>query len=307
MADVSPDLIIAGPTASGKTSLALRIAEEINGEIIGADAFQVYRGLPLITAQPDPDEQARTRHHLIGEIDPMESFHVSRYRFLAEHHIRTIQSRGKRAILVGGTGFYIRAVLYGLSEGLPGPDLPLRARLEQRPLPELARELVQLDPKAAVCVDLQNPRRVVRALEVCLLTGAPFSSFQKQKTDSAGSLPRGIWMGVAREALHECIEKRTHAMFEKGVVPEVESMNGRLGPTASQAIGVREIQSHLRGELSLSETSRKIIELTRQYARRQETWFRKETALVRIAPQDAVAAAVHMVRGAGFEPATSCV
>jgi tRNA dimethylallyltransferase len=307
MADPIPDLIIAGPTASGKTDLALRVAQRIHGEIIGADAFQIYRDLPLITAQPDTEQKNRVPHFLVGEIAPSEPFDVSQYCSLAKECIRAIQARGKRAILVGGTGLYIRAILRGFSKGLPGPNPLLRAELEQKPLVDLVQELIQLDPGCATGVDLQNPRRVIRALEVCLLTGKPFTSFRTESPSSPSTPQHGFWISMARSELHQRIATRTQELFRKGVLEEVESMADRLGPTASQAIGIREIQAHLRGELTREETIQKITEATRQYARRQETWFRKETSLCPISPGNAVRVAEDMVRGAGFEPATSCV
>ena len=302
-----PTLVIAGPTASGKSDLAVRVASCVGGEIVGADAFQIYRGIPILSAQPDAADLARVPHHLIGEVDPMEAFDVVRYLGLASERIAAIQARGKPAILVGGTGFYIRAVLRGLAAELPGPQPDLRMRLERTPLAELVAELVERDPEAAQSVDLRNPRRVIRALEVCLVTGLPFTSFRRPVDPVAVPVVRGIWIGMPRELLHARIEGRTRALFERGVVDEMRGMGGFLGPTAEQAIGVRELRAHLGGQLTVSEAIQKILEATRQYARRQETWFRKETGLLRVAPEDAFEAALGMVRGAGFEPATSCV
>jgi tRNA dimethylallyltransferase len=160
----APALVIGGPTASGKSALALSLAQETDGEIINADAFQIYRGLPLLTAQPSPLELASVPHQLVGEFEPSELFDAARYLQIARERIAASRAAGRLPILVGGTGLYIRATLYGLTPGLPAPDATLRAGLEARPLEELARELVGTDPDAAHLVDLQNPRRVVRAL-----------------------------------------------------------------------------------------------------------------------------------------------
>ena len=301
-----PTLVIAGPTASGKSDLAVRIAEIFGGEIVGADAFQIYRGLPVLTAQPGPEELTRVPHHLVGEIDPSESFDVTRYLALARERISHIRAKGKPVILVGGSGMYIRAVLRGFSEGLPPPNPNLRRDLEQEPLEELVRRLVSLDPHAQQMLDLRNPRRVIRALEVTLLTGKPFTSFQN-RTPAVDSSIHGLWIQVPRAELQRRIEERTRFSFKKGMIGEVEQVGPLAGLTASQAIGVREVRALLAGELSEEQVLQKIIESTRQYARRQETWFRKETYLRGTPKPVAFHTAVEMVRGAGFEPATSCV
>jgi tRNA dimethylallyltransferase len=272
--------IIAGPTAVGKSDVAVAVAERCGGEIIGADAFQIYRGLDILTAKPSTDQRARVPHHLIGEIPLTQSFDVAQYLALANERIADVHARGRIPIVVGGTGMYLRALLRGLAD-LPPADAELRAQLEARPLADLQRQLAELDPEGAGRIDLNNPRRVIRALEVCLLTGRPFSSFREQWTGEA-SPSRGVVLTLDRETLHARIEHRTEAMFDAGVIDEV-AQSGDLGPTASQVLGWREIRAHLSGEMNRAECIAAIAQATRQYAKRQMTWFRREPELEMIA------------------------
>jgi tRNA dimethylallyltransferase len=194
-----PALVIGGPTASGKTALAVSIAQKLGGAVLNGDAFQLYAGLPILTAQPLAAQRAVVPHHLYGEIPPGDSVDAASYARLAREHIRACWRAGCPPVLVGGSGLYLRAVLRGLAQGLPPPDPELRARLEARPLAELCAELASMDPASARNVDLRNPRRVIRALEVCLLTGKPFSSFRGPPVESP---PAGIWLTLPRETLH---------------------------------------------------------------------------------------------------------
>ncbi len=264
--------VIAGPTAVGKTGLAVALAQEWGAEIVGADAFQVYQGLDLLTAKPTAQELAAVRHHLVGVIPLGEPFHVQRYVELARAAILDIHARGRRVLIVGGTGMYLRALLRGLDETPPG-DPALRATLAQTPLAELTARLQELDPQTTV--DLQNPRRVIRALEVCLLSGRPFSSF---RTEWEGPVPvRGVALTRPREELYKRIDERAAALFAHGVVEEVAA--AETGPSAQQVIGWREIQAHLRGELTQAQCVAQIAQATRHYAKRQLTWFRREPML----------------------------
>ncbi|EDY20414.1 tRNA delta(2)-isopentenylpyrophosphate transferase [Chthoniobacter flavus Ellin428] len=269
-------VIIAGPTAVGKSDLAVAVAERCGGEIVGADAFQIYRDLDLLTAKPSPELRARIPHHLVGEIPLTQSFDVSQYLALARESIAAIRARQKIPIVVGGTGMYLRALMRGLAD-LPGADATIRAELETRPLADLQRQFAELDPDGVKHIDLENPRRVIRALEVCLLTGRPFSSFREQWSAETSALG-GVVLTLDRELLHARIERRTAAMFDAGVLDEVASCD-ELGPTAGQVLGLREIQAHLRGEISRAQCIAAIAQATRQYAKRQMTWFRREPAL----------------------------
>jgi tRNA dimethylallyltransferase len=265
-------LYLAGPTAVGKSEIAAALAERFDGEIIGADAFQVYRGLNLLTAKPDPATLARVPHHLIGEIPLTDSFDVARYHQLACERMNEITQRGKSPIIVGGTGLYIRALTHGLAD-LPPPDEELRAELSAQPLDRLLGRLGELDPITAQRIDRQNARRVVRALEVCIKSGKPFSSFREQWANAV-RVP-AVLLTRNRKSLYQRIDQRTVAMFSEGVVREVEAVT-EIGPTASQAIGFREIHDLIAGDLNEPACIVRIQQQTRNYAKRQLTWFRKE-------------------------------
>ncbi|MES2571166.1 MAG: tRNA (adenosine(37)-N6)-dimethylallyltransferase MiaA [Verrucomicrobiota bacterium] len=266
---------ILGPTASGKTALSIEVAAACGAEIVGADAFQVYDGLDLLTAKPSREMRGRIRHHLVGEIPLGDSFDVAQYAGTARRRIEEIHGRGRHALVVGGTGLYVRALTHGLAD-LPPADPALRSELEAAAPGELEARLRQLDPMGATQIDLKNPRRLIRALEVSLLTGKPFSSFRQQWEVKVPGL-HGVILTAGRAVLYERIERRTEEMFSQGVVEEVRDA-GHLGATAAQAIGVREIHALLAGTMPKQECIGAIQQATRRYAKRQETWFRKETA-----------------------------
>jgi len=288
---------LVGPTAVGKSEIAGEVAARCNAEIVGADAFQAYEGLELLTAKPAADLRAKVRHHLIGEIPLGEKFDAGRYRELALERVRDIEARGKRALVVGGTGLYVRALTHGLAE-LPESDPDLRRELDALTLTQLQEKYRALDPLGMERIDRQNPRRLVRAIEVSLLAGVPFSSLRADWGGQAA--PRLAVCGVAlhrdREELNRRIDERVRRMFTGGVVQEIQAA-GEVGPTASQAIGYTEIKAHLRGEMNVEECVRAIQQRTRQYAKRQLTWLRRENIFFEINlttnlqsdnPQDAV-------------------
>lgn len=268
-----PPFFILGPTAVGKSEVAVALAERCGGEIVGADAFQIYAGLELLTAKPSPTLLARVPHHLIGKVPLTSSFDVGQYLAVAEERIGEIQARGARPIVVGGTGLYIRALTHGLAD-LPAADANLRAGLEAQPLPELVRRLAELDPATAATIDRANPRRVIRALEVCLTTGKPFSHFRGQWKRPRFPL-HGVTLQRPRAELHARIDERTEAMFRAGVIDEVRAAT-MISDTAAQALGLREIRALLAGELPERECIERIQRATRHYAKRQLTWFRRE-------------------------------
>jgi len=270
---------LAGPTAVGKTEAAIAFAEACNGEIVGADAFQVYRGLDILTAKPSPESLARVLHHLVGTVALTEAFNVARYLEAAQAAIADIRRRGLLPIVVGGTGLYLRALTRGLSD-IPPASPELRAELASTPLPSLLERLQTLDPEAAAAIDTRNPRRVLRALEVCLVTGKPFSSFRQEWEKQPPF--HGVLLERTREELYERIDRRTHTMFEEGVVEEVRAalVTGGVGSTAEQVIGWREITALLRGDMTQAEAIAAIQQATRQYAKRQLTWFHREPMLV---------------------------
>lgn len=265
---------LAGPTAVGKSGLAVEVALLCNAEIVSADAFQVYQGLDLLTAKPAPHSLARVPHHLVGEIPLDQKFDVAQYRQLAVDRIREIESRKKRALVVGGTGLYIRALTHGLSD-LPAPNPALRQELDVTPLPELQQRYAALDPHGITLIDPQNRRRLVRAIEVSLLARAPFSSL---RADWAGAKPlpaaSGVILERTRSELYARIDTRVRQMFSQGVIDEVRA--AAAGPTAAHAIGYGEIKAHLRGETTLDQCVTAIQQRTRRYAKRQLTWLRRE-------------------------------
>jgi len=268
--------IVAGPTASGKSDLAVSLAERFGGEIVGADAFQVYRGLEILTAKPSAEMRQRVPHHLVDEIPLTQSFDVGQYLTLANRRIAEIRERGRIPFVVGGTGLYLRALTCGLAD-LPPADPQLRETLSAQSVEELQRQYAALDPDGYAQIDHQNPRRLVRAIEVCLLTGQPFSRFREQWSRPIANF-RGITCVRAREELYARIDERTELMFRSGVEEEVRAC-GPLGPTASQTLGLSEIQSLLRGEMSQSSCIAAIQQATRRYAKRQMTWLRREVSL----------------------------
>lgn len=267
---------IVGPTAIGKTALALALAEASGGEIVGADAFQLYEGLDRLTAKPSADDLRRVPHHLVGTVPLATPYNVALYREAALPILEAIVARGRRPIVCGGTGLYLRALTHGLAE-LPPPDPILRARLQTTPLPELLDELDRLDPEATV--DRANPRRVIRALEVSLLTGRPFSGFRQQW--GAEHRLHGVLLERPRATLHGRIEARTRALFAPETLPlvaaEIEAARrASIGPTAAQVLGWRELTAFLDGAMAQEEAIASLVQNTRRYAKRQITWFRRE-------------------------------
>lgn len=274
-----PFLLLAGPTAVGKSEIALLLAEQRKGEIISVDSMQVYRGMDIGTAKPSVAERARVPHHLIDVLDITASFDVARFVQLALAATAEIQARGRLPILCGGTGLYFKALLDGLGEAPPA-DPGLRAKLREVPFSELLHELAALDPETYQRIDRQNPRRVIRALEVIRLTGKPLSQQRTQWSQSSPSLPHASWGYVLSRPeadLRRRIDRRVEAMFRQGLVEETAALRkGGLEQniTASLALGYRQVLEHLDGVKSLAETIALVKARTRQYAKRQMTWFR---------------------------------
>jgi tRNA dimethylallyltransferase len=271
---------IVGPTATGKSELGADVAREVNAEIVSADAFQIYRGVDLLTAKPDASTLAKAPHHLIGTIGLSEEMNAEKFCRAASRAIDEIYSRGEPAIVVGGSGLYIKTLSHGLAP-LPESDPKLRAKLNALSIDELRSQLADLDPETARRIDTKNRRRLVRALEICLLTGKPASEVVAGGADPGqpGSpIPAtGVFVFRDREELYERINRRVEAMFEKGVIEEVRA-NGATSATASQMIGLREIRELLEGRMSLLQCIAEIQQATRRYAKRQLTWFRRQTS-----------------------------
>lgn len=275
---------IVGPTATGKSDLAAEVANEIGAEIVSADAFQLYRGLDLLTAKPDASTLARAPHHLIGTTPLHEEMNAEKYRRAASRAIKKIHSQGKLAIVVGGSGLYIKALTHGLAP-VPEFDPKLRETLNAMSLDDLHVQLAELDPEAAQKIDTKNRRRVTRAVEICLLVGKSVSAQRKHWAVTGVGDPgrpgsttpaTGIFVFRDREELYGRINRRVEAMFESGVIEEVQAA-GKVSVTASQMIGFREIRQLLDGEMSISQCIAAIQQATRRYAKRQLTWFRRQT------------------------------
>jgi tRNA dimethylallyltransferase len=263
-------MVLAGPTAVGKTELAIRVAQDLQTEIVGADAFQLYQGLDILTGKPTPSQLAAAPHHLLSVLPLTDSCDAHKYSLLARQTIAALNQRGITPLVVGGTGFYLRA-LEGIIPALPPVDLTLRAELNRLAIPDLLRDLETRDPVAANRVDRKNRRRVIRALEVCILSGKPFSSFLAEAvTDPAIAQ---IVLQRTRSALVEKINRRVDEMFERGVVAEVSGVRA-IGSTASKAIGFQMIRSMLEGFIDISSCREAIKQQTRNYSKRQMTWFR---------------------------------
>ena len=267
-------IIVTGPTGVGKSSFAAALAVRLGGEVIGADAYQIYAGLPILTAQPSQELQALIPHHLIGFLDLRESFDVARYQRLAHTAIADIQSRHRTPIIVGGTGLYLKSLTHGLAN-IPPIDPLLREQIATLSLSDAINKLASLDPDAPAQIDLRNPVRVSRALEIVLSTGHPLAKAREQWKSDAPLDFCGLVLTRPREELHSRIESNVASLFECGVVEEVRSAQ-EAGLTASKAIGYREIHALLRGETTLAQCREAIILATRQYSKRQITWCRTQ-------------------------------
>ena len=265
---------IVGPTASGKSELAAEIAERIDAEIISADAFQIYRGLPLLTAQPDEAILRRVPHHLVAEVPLSDEMSAEKFREMALSALAEIRALGKRALVVGGSGLYLKALTHGLAP-LPPVDPKLRAELNALPLDKLNSRLAAVDPLGAEKIDRQNRRRVVRALEIYAQTNAPASAQRSQWAEVASSA-HGVFVFYERDQLYSRINRRVEEMFRAGVVEEVAAQK-QLSVTAVKTLGLEPIHLLLEKKMSQAGCIAAIQQATRRYAKRQLTWFRQQT------------------------------
>lgn len=278
-----PVAAVVGPTASGKSRLAVEIALRKNGEVVSADSMQIYRGMEIGTAQPDASEMRGVPHHLTGFADPGTSFSVAEYTALARDRIAEIHARGKLPVLAGGTGLYICSLLHRVEFAEQQRDDALRAELFRRAEREgaqsLWKELREFDPESAVRIHPNNVGRVVRAIEIYRTAGITMTE-QIARSHRIPSPYRACVIGLAfrsRAALYERINRRVDAMLQKGLAAEAKTLfSGGAAPTAAQAIGYKEFLPYFRGECTLAQASEEIKRETRRYAKRQMTWFRRD-------------------------------
>jgi tRNA dimethylallyltransferase len=281
-AGMAPSLLaLLGPTASGKTSAAIAVAERLGAEIVSVDSMLVYRGMDIGTAKPAPADLARMPHHLVDIADPSEPFSVARYQSLAREAIEGIRARGRRILLAGGTVLYVRAVVDELEFPVTDPEvrLALEAEAERMGAAAMYERLVSSDPVAAAKIESGNVRRTIRALEVAHLTGRPFSSFAQGWDRYDAGRVRAAGIEMPRDVLGNRIEARVHDMLERGLLDEVRSLVGRgFGGwlTSSQAIGYAEFARHLAGEWTFEDAVAGTVRRTKALARRQMAFLRKD-------------------------------
>jgi tRNA dimethylallyltransferase len=280
----APLIVIVGPTASGKTALSLSLSQHFSGEIVSCDSVAVYREFEIGTAKPDRAERSLVLHHLIDVVNPCEPFTAGEYARLARLALSDISSRGQLPIVVGGTGLYLRALLEGLFEG-PQRSEELRQRLRHRATERgpgyLHRILLRLDPTAAATIHPNDDPKLIRAIEVRLATGQPMTELWKQGRDPLqGFRILQIGLDPDRAKLYARINQRAAAMFERGLVAETEALSKHYGPgraSALQSLGYRQALQFLRGEMTLAETIHLAQQGHRNYAKRQLTWFRRDS------------------------------
>lgn len=280
---MEPVLAIVGPTATGKSALGIALAELLGGEVVSADALQVYRGLDIGTAKPTASERARVRHHLVDVLDPHESFSAGEFARRARHTIAGIQARGLTAVVTGGSGLYLRALFKGL-QAVPAVPAAVREELARQHardgLGELYRELALVDPRTAKQLAPGDTQRILRALEVYHATGCALSDWRSASAAGAPEAITALRIGLTlpRAILYDRIESRVRRMVAEGWVAEVSRLYDPASPEprAFQAIGYRQLVRHLRGEWPLERAVEETTKATRRYAKRQETWFRRE-------------------------------
>ena len=274
--------VISGPTASGKTRLAIALAQRIGAEIVNADSQQVYRAFDIGTAKPSTEELRTVPHHLVSVVDPLESFSAARFQQLADEVIAEIAARGRRIIVVGGTGLYVRVLLHGVVPAPPA-EADLRRALEEEARrigrEALHRRLAEIDPETAAQVKTSDLVRIVRALEIHALTGTTASRFRREHRFAEDRYPYRLFvLDPPRDELYRAIDERTRRMFGEGLLEEVRSLVARGYREAApmRSVGYAQALACLEGSLSLEEAMADAARATRRYAKRQLTWFRRE-------------------------------
>lgn len=283
-------IVICGATATGKSDLAVSLAKKLNGEIINADSMQLYKGMDVGTAKLSIEQRKRIPHHLLDVLNVSEDASVAWYQEHARSIISEIESRGKSAIIVGGTGLYIKAILDDLN--FPDTDLEVRNRLndlaEKIGAPAMHERLAKLDPAAGLAIDARNLRRVVRALEVIEITGKPFTANLPREESTRYPEARQFGLVMDRQLLAERIDQRVERMWKQGLVEEVQGLieaGIRNGRTAQLALGYAQVLKFIDGEITEEEAKEDTKRATRQYARRQETWFSRDRRIQWISPK----------------------
>lgn len=284
MPDIAPlvdAVYLTGPTASGKTPVGLELARHLNAEILSLDSMAVYRHMEIGTAKPTPRQQAVVPHHLIDLVDPDESFSLAQFVVAAHQAAESVRRRGRQPLFVGGTPLYLKSLLRGVFEG-PAADWSLRSELQAEAhssgTTALYARLRRVDPQTAARLHPNDTRRIIRALEVYAKTGQPISRFQQQFDHGRAAEACHVFvLQWPRDTLHASTNRRVEKMFQAGLVEETQRLVERFAPlsrTARQAVGYRQVLEHLEGQFDLPETIRRVQAKTRQFVRRQETWFR---------------------------------
>jgi len=278
--------VICGPTASGKTALAIELAQKLNAEIVSADSQQVYRYFDIGTAKPSAEQLAAVPHHLVSVVEPLEEFSAARFQALADAAIAQIRSRGREVVVVGGTGLYVRVLLHGVIRAPPA-EPGIRAELEKLADAELHAMLAQVDAASAERLPVRDRVRIVRALEIHMLTGKPASASRQAHAFAEARHAYRLWvLDPPREELYRAINARTAAMFSAGLIAETKALVARGFREAApmKSVGYVQALQVIDGELTEARAVELVAQATRHYAKRQQTWFKKEQGAVFVSP-----------------------